>query len=119
MKLSEVVYKYRKQNGLSMDEMAVRCNLSKGYISLIEKGINAQTNAPIQPKGITLAKLAKGMNLKLDDFIKLLGQDESFDFLLTAQEDNMMAYFRQLNSLGKEIALNQVRLLANTKELTK
>ena len=49
MTLGNIVKQYRADNDLSMDEFARRCSLSKGYISMIENGINPRNNKPIAP----------------------------------------------------------------------
>ena len=119
MKLSEVVKAYRMQHNLSMDELAAICHVSKGYISMLEADVNPKTKVPMQPKAATLVKLAQGMNMKLEDFIKLLGDDAGFKFTMTEKEDLIISFFRKLNSTGKEIAINQLKALAHMEILTK
>lgn len=119
MKLSEIVKTYREKHNLSMDEMAAICHVSKGYISMLEAGVNPKTKVPMQPKASTLVKIAKGLNMKLDDFIKLIGDDAGFKFTITKEEDLTISLFRKLNSTGKEIAINQLKALARMDNLTK
>lgn len=72
MKLSEIISNYRKENGLSMDEFAQKCNLSKGYISMIERDTNPRNDEPISPTFITMQKIAKGMSMETDELIAML-----------------------------------------------
>lgn len=68
MKLGNFVKTYRKQHGnMSQRELAEICGLSNAIISMIEKGVNPSTDLPITPTLPTLKKLAKGMNITLDD----------------------------------------------------
>lgn len=51
----------REAAGLTQDELAQRCNLSRIYISLLERG---QRN----PTYLVLLQLAQTLNLKLSDY---------------------------------------------------
>lgn len=80
MKLSDIVRDYRKAHHLSMDELAARCGTSKPYISMLENEKNTKTGKPIQPKGVTLMKLANGMNMTIDELIRLMDEDTVVSF---------------------------------------
>lgn len=71
MTLSELLIKYRSEHGLSQRQMAAQCNLSTGYISLIEKAINPQTGKSMTPTLNVLNKLAKGMGMTIDNLLSL------------------------------------------------
>lgn len=71
MKLSEIIKKYREENGLSQRQMGAQCNLSTGYISLIEKEINPQTGKQMVPSLPVINKLAIGMGLTVDDLLSM------------------------------------------------
>lgn len=71
MKLSELIGEYRRKHGLSQRQMAARCGLSTGYISLIEKEINPQTGKAMVPSLVVLNKLANGMGLTLDKLLSM------------------------------------------------
>lgn len=83
MKLSEIIKKYRKEHDLSQRQMGARCGLSTGYISLIEKEINPQTGKLMVPSLPVMNKIAKGMNLTLDD---LLAVCDNMDVNLSDKE---------------------------------
>ncbi len=72
MTLGEVVHEYRTNSKMSMDEFAKRCGLSKGYISMIEKGKHPQNERNLIPTIETLAKIAKGMNTDIDTLVSVL-----------------------------------------------
>ena len=63
MKLGELISEYRKSQGLSQRQFAEKCDLSNGYISILEKGENPNTGKPITPTIPQLKKLAAGMNM--------------------------------------------------------
>lgn len=72
MDLKDIIYKFRMENDLTMDEFSKRCGVSKGYISMIEAGRNAQTGKPIKPTLATLTKIAKGMGITLDALLEAM-----------------------------------------------
>lgn len=71
MTLSELLIKYRSEHGLSQRQMAAQCNLSTGYISLIEKTINPRTGKAMIPTLTVLNKLAKGMGITIDNLFSI------------------------------------------------
>lgn len=77
MKLGEIIKTYRKQNGVTMQQLADRSGLSKGLISQIENGIQRRQNgASSVPKLTTLHGLAKGMGLTVQDLMELMDQGD-------------------------------------------
>lgn len=71
MTLAELIADYRASNNLSQRQMGAQCGLSTGYISLVEKEINPQTGKPMVPTLTVLNKLAKGMNMTIDELISI------------------------------------------------
>jgi len=69
MTLSEFIINYRKDHGISQRRLADQCDLSAGYISLIEKEINPQTGKKMVPTLPVLDKLSRGMGMSLDDLL--------------------------------------------------
>lgn len=69
MNLNEKIRILRKENGWTMQELADRAELSKGYISMLEKGENPQTKKPIVVSLETAQKLALAFNLDLETFL--------------------------------------------------
>lgn len=97
MELGRIIRKYREENGLSMDDLAQRCNLSKGYISMLEKGINYRTGKPIAPTTATIQKLAVAMRMDVNTLISELDENtpvivnESSDYYYLNPETAQMA----------------------------
>lgn len=69
MTLSELILSYRKEHGLSQRQFATSSNLSNGYISMLEKGVNPNTLQPITPTLPVLKKLASAMNITIEDIL--------------------------------------------------
>lgn len=65
MTLGELITNYRTKHGLSQRKFAEKCNISNGYISMIEKGEHPKTKQPITPTLDKLKSLAHGMGMSL------------------------------------------------------
>lgn len=76
MKLSEIIKQYRIQNNFTMQDFAERAGLSKGYISMLEKGKHPQSNRKLIPSIQTYAKVAAAMNLNIDELFSQLNDSE-------------------------------------------
>ena len=69
MTLQDTIKNFREKHGLTMQEFASRCGLSKGYISMLENGKHPQSGRAIVPSIETYAKLARGMGVPLNELI--------------------------------------------------
>ena len=78
MTLGELVSKYRKEKGLSLQDFATLVGTSRGYIHILEKGINPATGKPAVPGTKTLTSIAETMGIDLPRLLELLNsQDDS------------------------------------------
>ena len=66
MELKDFIRNYRIEHGLSMEQFAKLSSLSKGYISMLEKGQNPQTKKKIVPSLTALNNIAQAMNMDLN-----------------------------------------------------
>ena len=71
MTLKEYVIEYRKSHKISQRKFAAMCDLSNGFISMLEKGDNPHTQKPITPSLKKLKKLATGMGISLDELLSV------------------------------------------------
>ena len=71
MTLKEYVIEYRKSHKISQRKFAAMCDISNGFISMLEKGDNPHTQKPITPSLPTLKKLATGMGISLDELLSV------------------------------------------------
>ncbi len=76
MTLGDIVKRYREKNNLSMEMFALKSNLSKGYISMLEKNKNPNTGKPIKPSFPTIKAVARAINMDINDLIYLLDDQE-------------------------------------------
>lgn len=93
MTLKELIISYREKNDLSQRQFAQKCDLSNGYISMLEKGTNPNTGLPVTPTIPVLTKLAKGMNLSLHQLFSL-ADDMPVDILspMDMKIDNIIPF---------------------------
>lgn len=69
MTLGEIVKAYRKARGMTMQEFADLAHLSKGYISMLEKGKNPRNGQPITPSIDTYANVARAMSMSPEELL--------------------------------------------------
>ena len=81
MKLGEYIHQYRKAHRLSMDEFSERSNISKSYISFLEKNEHPKTGKEIIPSFEVMKKVAVATRIDIDDLIKLLDDDTDISLL--------------------------------------
>ena len=108
MTIGEYVKHYRKSQGLSMQAFGEKCNLSRAYISILEKGINTTTGKPLAPTIETLNKIAEVTGVTIDTLLPMLDSNQlvtvnapSPSLALTAQEEKHIKKYRQLDADGK------------------
>lgn len=70
MKLGDLIRSYRDTHGLSQRQFANQCDLSNGYISILEKGLNPSTGKPVTPTLPQMKKLADGMAITLSELFE-------------------------------------------------
>lgn len=70
MTLGDLIKTYRKERGLTMQEFAKISGLSKGYISMLEKGKHPQNGKEIIPSIDTFNKVAKAMGVTLNKLLE-------------------------------------------------
>lgn len=78
MILGDLIKQYRINNKLSLRDFAQKCGLSHTYISALEKNIDSRTGKPIAPTLDTIKYISKGMNLSIEDILKILDDEQEF-----------------------------------------
>lgn len=78
MILGDLIKKYRKSNDLSLRDFAQKCGLSHTYISALEKNIDSRTGKPIAPTLDTVKYISKGMNMPIEDILRVLDDEQEF-----------------------------------------
>ena len=70
MRLGDFIKKYREQHDLSQRQFALSCGLSNGYISMLERRVNPNTDKPVTPNLQQLKKLADGMGTTMMELLE-------------------------------------------------
>ena len=78
MKLNDLIKKYRTTHKLSLRAFAKKSGLSYGYIYMLEKNINPKTQKPIKPTLEAIKGVAYGLDISVDDLLKMLDDDQEF-----------------------------------------
>lgn len=83
--IGEMIKKYRQEHGMSMEEFASRCGLSKAYISLIERGKNTRSDKPIVPSIDTVKAIADVLGVDLNVLLRSMGYDAPMNTVITIE----------------------------------
>ncbi|WP_173212790.1 MULTISPECIES: S24 family peptidase [unclassified Streptococcus] len=83
MKLGELLKSYRTEHKLSMDAFCELSDLTKGYISMLEKNEHPKSKKPIVPSYDTIEKIAKGMQISTENLIDMLDDDQEIQINAT------------------------------------
>lgn len=109
MELRTFINSYRKKHDLTMEEFAKLASLSKGYISMLERGYNPQTGKKIIPSISALNNIAKAAETDLDYLLKVLDDIEvSLDspaqsLMITNQQEKQLIFgYRNLSPKNQE-----------------
>ncbi len=70
MTIGEIIKEYRETHNLSQRQFAAKCNISNGYISMLEKGASPENNEPVVPSISALRAIASAMNLPFHELLQ-------------------------------------------------
>ena len=75
MKLSDFIKDYRVKNKLTSQQLADKCDLSKGYISMLENNFKPRnTHKVITPSIAVIKKIADGTGFDFDFLLRLIDE---------------------------------------------
>ena len=109
MKLGEILKSYRKEHKMSMDAFCELSDLTKGYISMLEKNEHPKSKKPIVPSYETIEKVAKGMNISVDSLIDMFDDDQEIQINATPStlsKTEIQRIYDQLHKPRKEKVLS-------------
>lgn len=118
MTLGEIVKRYREDNGISMDEFAKRCSLSKGYISMIENNINPRNNKPIAPTITSMNKIALGMCIDIDKLFELMDSSQLVTLSSDKKTQNRSVTINVLGRVAAGLPIEAVENIIDTEEIS-
>lgn len=98
MTLGELVSKYRKEKGLSLQDFATLVGTSRGYIHILEKEVNPATGKPAVPGTKTLTHIAEAMGMDLPTLLELLNSNKNSNIVESTKQK------RTIPVLGSVIA---------------
>ena len=119
MKLGELLKSYRTEHKLSMDAFCELSDLTKGYISMLEKNEHPKSKKPIVPSYDTIEKIAKGMQISTEDLIDMLDDDQEIQ--INATTSPIQSIYDQLEppGQGKVLTFAERQLEEQNEEETK
>lgn len=123
MTLGKIIKEYREMHNLSQRQFALLCNVSNGYISMLEEDRNPKTNEAIIPSLVTMKKLSKAMGMTLNDLMNKVDDMEISlrdKKVLTQKNDarttEFIALFEKLTAEQQTIVISQIKgILLNQK----
>ena len=138
MHLGELIKEYRTHQKLSMQAFADKCDVSKGYIAMLERNVNSKTGEPVVPSIETFIKVSQAMNMPLSELIEkvdenqpinlaaIMGLDVPMEVVpeptipsdLTPDEAELLSNYQKLNTTGQTKAQEYVSDLAEQEKYT-
>lgn len=119
MKLGEFIKNYRAEKDISQRQFAAQCQVSNGYISILEDGKRPKSGAPVVPTITTLKKIAAAMGMTLHELINIVDdmpiaiaapQPPPEQKEKTAPEDGLSDAKRQLIALAHSVSEEKAEL---------
>lgn len=119
MKLGELLKSYRTEHKLSMDAFCELSDLTKGYISMLEKNEHPKSKKPIVPSYDTIEKIAKGMQISTEDLIDMLDDDQEIQINATPvllSKSQIQSIYDQLEPPGQRKVITYAEKLRDEQE---
>ena len=120
MELKTFINSYRTEHNLTMEQFAKSASLSKGYISMLEKGYNPQTGKKIIPSISALNNIAIATGTDLDHLLKIIDDievslDSSAQDLIISnpQEEQLIIGYRNLTTANQKELLAYIDMKLN------
>ncbi|WP_456105409.1 helix-turn-helix domain-containing protein [Phascolarctobacterium succinatutens] len=120
MELKTFINSYRTEHNLTMEQFAKLASLSKGYISMLEKGYNPQTGKKIIPSISALNNIAIATGTDLDHLLKIIDDIEvSLDspaqdmIISNPQEAQLITGYRKLTEANQQELLAYLDMKLN------
>jgi XRE family transcriptional regulator, master regulator for biofilm formation len=97
--IGKTIYEFRKQRGLTLTELAKRANLSKSYLSNIERNLNQNPSIEV------VKRIATVLDVELDIFLRPLNMNEVHQ----EKDQDLIDIAAQLKETG--IQINEYKTL--------
>ncbi|MBS4462910.1 LexA family transcriptional regulator [Aerococcaceae bacterium zg-B36] len=106
MHIGVLIKKYREDHKLSMADFAKKANISKAYVSVLEKNKDPRNGKPIVPSLVTIQNVANGMGMTFDELFNLIGDNELVSLTPTSTLTLITDTASQLNEDRQLVVLN-------------
>lgn len=103
MKFGEYIKDYRAKNKITMQALADAAGLSKGYISVLEKGFRPGQKSPVIPSIDTYHKIATAMGITVGELFEAIDSDCLVD--IARANEPIEFYHASVDALAKEISI--------------
>lgn len=114
MYIGEIIKKYRTKHDLSQRAFASRTSLSPSYINTLEKIYNPKTQKPYSVTTDVALELASAMNIKIEDLLNMLNNDQGFNI----NNDNNSAIVFVYGTIPAGIPMECIEDIMNTEEIS-
>ena len=114
MTLQEYIINYRTEHDLSQRQFAKMCDISSGYMSMIENNINPKTGKPPVLTFQTVKKLATAMGTSVHALAgDIDGQtwSNTDEAILSEDERDLIMFYRDMSISKKHLMLALAREL--------
>lgn len=120
MKLGEYIKDYRSKNKITMQQFADDAGLSKGYVSVLEKGKRPNSDQLVIPSVETYYKVARAMHITAGELFEAIDSDYLIDVSDTPEakeyRDSVDQLFAELSVADKlQIVLNDDPIIGDYK----
>lgn len=114
MYIGEIIKKYRTKHDLSQRAFASRTSLSHSYINTLEKIYNPKTQKPYSVTTDVALELASAMNIKIEDLLNMLNNDQGFNI----NNDNNSAIVFVYGTIPAGIPMECIEDIMDTEEIS-
>lgn len=119
MTIGDVLKDYRKLNKMSQNKFVEKSGISKGYISMLENNTNARNGKPIQPTIEMCKKIALGMDIELDELLKIIDGNQKISLSNSEQKQEkpdlllqkIVKCYNQMNNTGRAALAEQAEFI--------
>ncbi|CDL74071.1 transcriptional repressor [Streptococcus phage DCC1738] len=105
-----------------MDAFCELSDLTKGYISMLEKNEHPKSKKPIVPSYDTIEKIAKGMQISTDDLINMLDDEQEIQINATPavlSKSQIQSIYDELEPNGQRKVVTYAEKLRDEQEKRK
>lgn len=111
--IGDIIKEYRVTHNLSLRDFSKLCDISHSYIDRLEKGTDIRSGAKVEPTMDTITKIAKAMNITIEELLKETGYIEA------QKKITNIDYSKNNHSIDSDIIKEQNLTYKNEKDIAK